>query len=371
MSDSLISKRDLTAAGRILYLDGLRAYSIVVVVMGHAASSIQGFETLFWLPVRVLLADGRLGVRIFFVLSGFLITILLLKESDSTGKISLSGFYQRRIARIFPAFYTYILAIVTLTLLHVLDLNWKILATAATFTWNYGFLWSPPNEVAGQVLGHLWTISLEEQFYIIWPACLILLGKRRAEKLAVIWIVIFPLIRITTYFVAPSLRGQLMMMFHTGSDQIMWGAVGAFACHRGALDRVAGLKYRAAIPWLAGLAIFVLCPLVDMTRSKLVGAIPTVECASVMILILWLLSGKGGALRYTLETWPMVKLGLLSYSLYIWQSLFVLWSGLHSVPTALRIVGAVAAAMVSYWLIEVPMRARIRRWFSQSPPAHS
>jgi len=215
-------------AGRIPYLDGLRAFSITTVVLGHASLFIPWLSTRVGTAFGVVFANSSFGVRVFFVLSGFLITTLLLNELEATGRISIKGFYERRIARIFPAFYTYLLTILILMLSHHIDVRWGDLANAATYTWNYSWLWYPPGRVAGEVLGLFWTLSLEEQFYLVWPACLILLGRRWAERLVIACVIFLPFVRIACYFLFPSTRGQLMMMFHTGSDQLLWGA----GCYR-------------------------------------------------------------------------------------------------------------------------------------------
>jgi peptidoglycan/LPS O-acetylase OafA/YrhL len=290
---------------------------------------------------------------------------------EKTGRISLAGFYERRIARIFPAFYTYLSVLLILMLTHVIDLHWQELATAATYTWNYGWYWYHPSKTAGEVLGQLWTLSLEEQFYIFWPACLILVGKRWAERIAIGCVVLFPFVRIASYFAFPVARGQLTMMFHTGSDQILWGAVAAFACQRGALSWFRNFKYRAAIPWLCAFAVFVIRPVLQSNaRSLSVPIIPTMECISVVLFVFWVLSGEGGLLRRILESWPLVQLGLLSYSLYLWQSVFILWDGIGRIWLPLRLLGALVVAIFSYRFIEVPFRSRIRKWFAQSQPAH-
>jgi len=358
-------------AGRIPYLDGLRAFSITTVVLGHASLFIPWLSTRVGTAFGVVFANSSFGVRVFFVLSGFLITTLLLNELEATGRISIKGFYERRIARIFPAFYTYLLTILILMLSHHIDVRWGDLANAATYTWNYSWLWYPPGRVAGEVLGLFWTLSLEEQFYLVWPACLILLGRRWAERLVIACVIFLPFVRIACYFLFPSTRGQLMMMFHTGSDQLLWGAVAAFACRRGAIDRVREFRYRAAIPWLCGLAVFVVGPILEEKARRLsVPLIPSMQCISVVFFVLWLLGGQGGHVRRTLESWPLVQLGLLSYSLYLWQSIFILWDGVAHIWLPLRLLGALLMAILSYRVIEVPMRSIIRRWFAQAQPAH-
>ena len=236
--------------GRIAYLDGLRAYSIVLVLMGHAVHLIPWMSSRLALPLTVLFTDSTLGVRVFFVLSGFLITALLLDEFEDTHTISIKGFYERRIARIFPVFYAYILAIVALKLLDLAKVGWPAIVAAATYTWNYSILWGAPIGNSGYLLGHFWTLSLEEQFYLVWPALLFLVGPRRARQTALAAVLLLPVLRVASYFLLPSLRGQLGMMFHTGADQILWGALGAFAYRDGVLERVRNSRYRGAIPWL-------------------------------------------------------------------------------------------------------------------------
>jgi peptidoglycan/LPS O-acetylase OafA/YrhL len=374
----LMAKQTLPPSGRIPYLDGLRACSILAVVLDHVDLVLR--QTGHFLPLltspagdalRIVFGNGRLGVRVFFVLSGFLITTLLLNELESTGQISIRGFYERRIARIFPAFYIYFAIVIVLILVHLTSVSWPVLATAGTYLWNYGILWKIQSTEGAQFFGHMWTLSLEEQFYLIWPACLIYLGPRRAERLAVASVVVLPFVRVISYFIFPSTRGQLGMMFHTSADQILWGTLAAFACRRGAIDRVGKLRYRAAIPWIYGLMVFVLCPLLTRAvRGLEVFLIPTLEGISIVLLIFWLLSGSSGPLRRGLETWPMVQLGLLSYSLYLWQQMFIFWDGLAWVSLPLRMLATFVVAIASYRLVEIPCRKYIRQWFSQSQPAH-
>ena len=120
-----------------------------------------------------MIDHGRLGVQIFFVISGFLITSLLLREKESTGSISLKLFYARRTLRIFPAFYLFFITIAVLSYLRLIELPRYDLLHAATYTMNYsgnGTWW----------MGHLWSLSVEEQFYFVWPSLMFLIGTRNA-----------------------------------------------------------------------------------------------------------------------------------------------------------------------------------------------
>ena len=191
--------------------------------------------------------------------------------------------------------------------------------------------------------------------------------------MAVFCVVLMPFERLVLYYLRPSDRGQLGMMFHTGADAILWGALAAFICKDGALDRLRASRLRAAIPWICVAVAFVLCPvLVAVNRGFNLVAVPSIHAAAIVLFVLWLLSGEGGFLRSLLESWPMVRIGVLSYSIYIWHAIFTVWDGfpaaLSSVPA--RWLCTLAASALSYYLVESPLRRGIRRWFSQSAPAH-
>src|SRR5579872_915461 len=141
--------------GRIPSLDGLRAISIALVFLGHIVATRGAPQAL-----NPFIHVGNLGVKVFFVISGFLITTLLLKEYSRTGRVSLRGFYTRRTLRIFPAFYTYVGIIIILHLLGFVALRENDLIHAITYTMNYQVTreWE---------LNHLWSLAVEEQFYLL------------------------------------------------------------------------------------------------------------------------------------------------------------------------------------------------------------
>ena len=142
-------------------LDGWRAISIVLVIVSHA------------LPGAPYLASlGTLGVSIFFAISGYLICTLLLKEHERNGSISLGGFYMRRAFRILPPAMTYMAVLLILGLAPMTDVTRCFFIAA-----NYSVLASP-------YLGHFWSLSMEEHFYLFWPAILTLLRPRRAAIFA-------------------------------------------------------------------------------------------------------------------------------------------------------------------------------------------
>ncbi len=141
-------------AKKIPSLDGLRALSILLVVLSHCLHGVSAQHG----PRRVLYAvayNGSIGVSIFFVISGFLITTLLLREKNSTGRISLSGFYLRRVFRILPAFFVFMASLVLANRLHLLPaIPASQFLHALTFTADYQRY---PNDL----IGHIWSLSVE------------------------------------------------------------------------------------------------------------------------------------------------------------------------------------------------------------------
>src|SRR5882757_1651062 len=191
-------------------LNGLRALSILSVLLVHV--NIQNFHNNFWFP---LLLDRELGVNIFFVLSGFLITTLLLQEEREERGISLKNFYLRRTFRIFPVYYILLLVYFILQLsgvLHFITPSW---ITSLTYT-KY-FNWNNDWETA-----HLWSLSVEEHFYLIWP---FIFKYFRKYRNAFAWLIILsvPVIRII-YVKYPIDLINRLTIFQKG-DALMWGCV--------------------------------------------------------------------------------------------------------------------------------------------------
>ncbi|MBV8782143.1 MAG: acyltransferase, partial [Phycisphaerae bacterium] len=148
---------------RIESLDGLRALAIVLVLAFHMRES--GAFAHAW--INAVAAKGQFGVEIFFVLSGFLITMLLLREEQKHGRIDLKMFYIRRGFRILPPAMTYLLVVAVLAIVGVSTASGD-LATSALFVRNF-FSWGSTDT------GHFWTLAIEEQFYLLWPLALVVL----------------------------------------------------------------------------------------------------------------------------------------------------------------------------------------------------
>ncbi len=316
---------------RIPSLDGLRAISIVLVVAGH------------WAELRyhsdVAGAFANLGVRIFFIISGYLITTLLLKERARTSTIGLREFYVRRAYRILPAAFVFMLVAFAI-FWH--QLRWYHMAAAAFYLTNFDFghPW---------FLGHLWSLSVEEQFYFLWPGALKAWHRHRVKLL--IGVVAFaPVYRVLCHLAG--LHGRADETFPAVADILAVGCLAAiFAPRVPKFKRTwAALMILpvALVPVYLGLLHFHITPLLLLVLWP--GMHLSIAC-----LLLHVVHEPYGWLNLR----PVVWLGKISYSLYLWQQLFVF--GQHARPWYFVFL-ALGVASASYCLVELPLlRVRERR----------
>lgn len=334
-------------SARVPCLDGLRGISVCFVLLAHLSGTR---ELTSGARLPELYGLGNLGVRVFFVISGFLITLLLLRERAKTGRISLSRFFLRRALRILPAAFLYIGVVLLLGGLGLLVLAPGDRLHALTYTVNYHHLRS-------WYVSHLWSLSVEEQFYLLWPALLVLVGTRRGLALAAALIVAAPLIRTGMWIFTPERRIEIGEAFSTIGDALATGCLLAglqdWLAAKPAYLRFLRSGWFAVVPLLgiaanAGQNYMLIDCLVGQTVLNLAIALCIDRCRRLP-------DGRVGRL---LETRPLAGLGVLSYSLYLWQEPFLnrfARSPLTAFPLNLLLV--FAAAVASYRLIERPLLA--------------
>jgi peptidoglycan/LPS O-acetylase OafA/YrhL len=338
-------------------LDGLRAVSVGMVIAAHLSEVVA--QKIPFIPLWLYAAWGSLGVQTFFVISGFLITLILLKELNATGTISLGRFYFRRALRIFPAFYVYLAAGLALTLAGVFAGKPSAFLIAGTYTTNYLGLDSP-------LLEHTWSLSLEEQFYLLWPAALLLLGTRKGIKLATWLILLSPLSRLVTYYLAPHHRALVGAMLHSGLDSIMFGCLLALLWYNPRFNEFVQPLIRGRVAALSGLFVFVLSPILQAhfrgSYTLVIGLTLNAICMSQILL--YVVRVPDSALGWVLNTRVLRHLGVISYSLYLWQEMFAGANTVRFFPWSLPAI--LACAELSYWLVERPalrLRERLEyRW---------
>jgi peptidoglycan/LPS O-acetylase OafA/YrhL len=342
-----------TASRYLPTLDGWRAIAVSLVVFshaGHAYARQQGAES--WLDH---VGTGTQGVNIFFGLSGLLITSRLLEEWAQHGRISLRRFYIRRAFRILPAALLVLAVIGVLGALGLLPVVPRELVAASLFFRNYLPALLAP-DFAGFFTAHYWSLAVEEHFYLVWPALLLLCGLRRGLWAAVgvalgvaVWrrVELLDMIaRLHTvdplYFVRTDLR----------IDAIMWGAALALLLARPG----ARAWLEANLTPLVSLAVVALYLLV----VRVFDGRPTIwESMLVPLMIGSTMLRPGSRVGRLLESPPMRWLGRLSYSLYLWELFFVFRGVPQTLGIAqrfpLNLVLTFACASASYYLVERPL----------------
>lgn len=332
-------------------LDGLRAIAILLVIISHLAQS----QTFLGANIIGHLEElGQLGVRVFFVLSGFLITRLLLKELETDGRIRLGRFYFRRTLRIFPPYYTLIIITGLLAAVGWVQLDRGDLIHALTYTTNY----YPP----AWSLGHSWSLSVEEQFYLLWPATLLLLGKKRGIRVALSLLLLCPVIRFLYRQFMPDI-GIIEFRFEAIADCLAVGCVLA-----GTLDwlREQRLYQRLQRSKLMALLPVIILGIIYLGRTRLVKVYSvvgiTVMALSIAACLDYCVTNHSGKIGRVLNSKPLVRIGTLSYSIYLWQQLFLNPSSSSIICRfPLNIILVCIAACLSYYMVEQPA-LRLRRF---------
>jgi peptidoglycan/LPS O-acetylase OafA/YrhL len=294
-----------------------------------------------------VIGNGRLGVSIFFVISGFLITSLLLKERSETGQLSLSRFYIRRAFRILPPYYAFLIILLLLERTDFLDVGLRGRTDPQTFwlRWQASFVFLRDYLGNGSWwTDHTWSLSVEEQFYLLWPACLAWAGLVKSKKVAGALMLASPAIRVVCHFLFPSLGMQReLMMFHMCLDSLMTGcAMAIFYQHL-------QFKWRWTLP--AAIFLFVVSPyLADHLHGyyELPFGV-SLDNLAIGYLLLYAVRNPDSLFGHVLNHRIVAHIGVLSYSLYLWQQLF-----LGEFPLPWGLLGAFLAAELSWRVIEKP-----------------
>lgn len=332
--------------GRIPCLDGLRALSILLVLLAHA-SQTHGFAAAPWF--KALAHRGAIGVDVFFVVSGFLITLLMTREIARTGSVCLKGFYFRRLLRITPVYLLFLLTVLALTRTEFMRLEPRDWAGALTYTVN--FLPEPSWEI-----GHLWSLSIEEQFYLLWPPLLLLAGLGRARVAVIAYLCIAPLLRLGVWAMAREHLAMVDAWTFTRCDSIAAGCLLALlAADPAWIGRLTLPRRKALGLGVGALALLILSVAARSFTLYTIALGYTINALSIAALV-WVCATHGqGRLGRVLNARPLVAIGLLSYSLYLWQQIFL---NPHNASFAcqwpLNVILALIAAVISYRLVELP-----------------
>ncbi len=326
-------------------IDGLRAIAILAVVLYHAVG---------W-P-----SAGFVGVDIFFAISGYLITRLLLREHATTGRIDLVAFYARRVRRILPAVLVVIVAVLGMASLLSPDEQIRAVdsaISAALFSANFFFEFTTGGyfdpSVDSMPLMHVWSLAVEEQFYLVWPALLIAILAWRPKRIRVIIATLglcsFMLAEIALHTIPHAAFYQMPPRF--------WEmAAGGFI----AASPSSGRRVRWWVSTVSLCVVLAACAF-SFVEFPASGALPVVVATSVL---LWAIHRESdlGWVGAFLCSKPMVGIGLVSYSFYLWHWPLLAFYRATTIGTGspqVRIVlcgVALIVAAVSWRYIETPFR---------------
>ncbi|CAN5282627.1 hypothetical protein BH11PLA2_BH11PLA2_35160 [soil metagenome] len=347
---------DIASQGRLPGLDGLRAVAVLMVLIHHFVPPSDS-GSLF----SKFVSRAGYGVEIFFVISGFLITHLLLREEFRNGRISLPLFYARRALRILPPLVVFLLTMMIAMQAGLLFIPEVDLIASLLFVRN--FVGTSPET------GHLWTLAIEEQYYLLWPAVLVLIRSHRLRVLlTTCFIFLSPLwFELNRYIV----HGDYLNMFRTdlrlaplavGSllALLLWAPIS----HRWLIHRAINNSWFAMMaPGVIGLLFLANITHIPIVRSFVV----TLNWIIIALFINCLVHNSQSTLTQLFEFRPLAWVGTLSYSLYLWQQPFAPYVP-RMTPAWFRVFPvnlcfALAFAVASYYLLERPllsMRGRLR-----------
>jgi peptidoglycan/LPS O-acetylase OafA/YrhL len=362
-----------TLSSRLPSLDGWRAISILVVLGSHTKDT-SGFPAENWSFFQHAF-DGHLGVRFFFVISGFLITWLMLVENERTGTVNLRHFYVRRALRILPVYLVYLGVLAVLqafTPFHQSVLGW---VGNLTFATNYFHV--------THVSDHLWSLAVEEQFYLIWPALFVFFRPQESWRkclglLGLTLVVAF----LNRFFLGQASDSDrlLQRVFHEWSffnnvDSLAVGCMAAVLLARAPAELGRRMETSPRLILITGAALIslpvMLSHLPDSVAlpSALQSGLHTITlCAGrslqsigfALLMVQSVLLAKWGIYK-GLNNPLLAQLGVLSYSIYIWQQLFCTRPEVFGLPDVwwmrypLWFVPVLIVACVSYYGLERPL----------------
>jgi peptidoglycan/LPS O-acetylase OafA/YrhL len=355
--------------GRVPGLDGLRAVAVLIVFASH----VEAF-----LPLSTLLVvpGGTVGLDPFFVLSGFLITALLLKEQARYGTIMRWSFYKRRMVRLLPPLFFLLVANVAIAIaLNAWSRQELNSLLSVTFYYSNYYQASSKSLFCSNLspgYEHLWSLSFEEQFYLIWPWIVIfLLTIKRSMR--TVTIVILGTIAVIGIHRGLGYYGPQSWCyeFHATQDRadaLLWGCLAAHLWARGREPT----KLIRILIWPAALVLLACLPFTDLTGPFLYrGGFDAIDLSSAIILLA-IMGGTWSGRRF-FEWKPLAKLGLIAYAFYLWH--VTIFDEIRRIDNGwnyeLRVVVAfswtLTMALISWFLLERPLQRWVHRTTPRSP----
>jgi peptidoglycan/LPS O-acetylase OafA/YrhL len=341
-------------------LDGIRGIAVLAVMLVHMPIPFGQW--------------GYLGVDVFFTLSGFLITAVLLQEWVQTGSIDFGNFYARRALRLLPALS--ILLAASLLPMNPLPLAGRMKAAAVALLYSANWVRAFDGDFQLAALGHTWSLSIEEQFYLLWPLALIMLLRYVSSRGRILSLLGLAAIASLTCRIALWMAGASPMRLYNGldtrADSLLAGCMLSVMLSFGILKP----RYALKLPAMLAICILVLPGLLMIFRSQwsdpfmfLIGY-ALAACTSAAIIFV-AVGPNSGWLKTVLSFPPLVWIGKVSYGVYLWHyPVFKYFQNL-GLPPAWKFAGMLAfvfmIAALSYYGLEKPFLRMKQRFQTPSP----
>ena len=322
--------------------------AILFVIIGHIKFGLN--YPAFFYNLSQFIEFGSLGVQVFFVISGFLITGLLLKEKAATGTIDLGNFYTRRSLRIFPVFFIYIIVISLLKFFHIAIVNSKAILAALLLITNFG------NFHSQWLIAHSWSLAVEQQFYFCWPIAVVFMPRKYTYIFAGIIIYYLLYYYLRHYPLLYIVRGFVMV-----APPIVLGATLSIALFKGWLTKVHSILMHPLFAFSLFYAVAMYIPRAFNTAPLFYIPLDYILSSFFIVVFLYYaIHCSSSNPVYKILNFPVITyIGILSYSIYIWQQPFFSTENSFQIyPVWARfpvnIVLAFIMAFISYNLIEKP-----------------
>lgn len=341
---------------RLPSLHGLRAFCVLIVIAAHLAEQ-QAYHlpshpaaTLF-----TIFLDGELAVNVFFVISGFLITTLLINEERKNGSVSIFNFFARRTLRIFPAYYALLGFYAVIQMFGLINVSGWAWITAITYT-KYLNWWKD------WLTAHAWSLSIEEHFYLTWPFVFALMKRYRGAFCValVVGIPILKLIVFQSHLLNPYYSNLYLTIFFR-CDAIAIGCLFALKRHW-IVSLVNGKELMVAFCALTVIVflsasksmIWSASPLLKNIGITLGTTSGLIANAAISVLIICTVFFDQKSWRWLLNNQMATWLGSLSYSLYLWQQFYLNKSDYWINQFPQNLILLFMTLIFSYQLIEKP-----------------
>ena len=337
-------------------IDGLRAIAVIAVILYHAQFTIFGYQSF---------KGGFIGVDIFFVISGYLITSIILKELFSSGSFSFKYFYERRIRRILPVLLVVMIASLPLAWIYLIPSHFEDYSNSILyslgFSSNFYFYYS--GQEYGAIDGslkpflHTWSLSVEEQFYILFPVIILLVYKYLRSYLIHVLILGFLISLGLADWTSRNYPRFNFFVLPTRGWELLAGSILAY-CE---LTYRRGVKIYFFNKIMPGLGlIIIICSIFFINEEMFHPSLYTLSPIIGVSLIIWF-SNKEEIITKILSTKFLVGIGLISYSLYLWHYPIFAFGKIIDLTSSTYnkvdlILITILISIFSYLLIEKPAR---------------